>query len=404
MYYPSKMRYSSSSGGPNNNLVLVGERNNNRLRLDTGASGSSEESKGGGKPPRRRSHRPRGCRGGSNRRRNNNADNVTRASTKGNEQKTKQENKTFISKYTNQKQGFPSMCGPTMQEFTILNRQSQFDQTISMDYQNNLCQREHSTSSSMSVSKAPFTDYSSTHESFDHFFLPNEFTSIQSSFSDSSSDFGIDPASQATMMLQSDSDNSSVGSGSNSIGNRILPPLPSNVVQYEYIPSGPNPYALKSSSIQGNADKSVMYSCENLTPFQEPSHSSYTKMMGGYATPMKELVHTTYNHNYPLQQSHSNYESGYNNQKDTNAHSHLMGPPLPRPRVAVEVSASASANSKYGASIIPSLSSSNENEYRSVRLEIQRQNVEGGSLFLTSPRSFLMGKRNCFSVAGSAAF
>jgi hypothetical protein len=45
---------------------------------------------------------------------------------------------------------------------------------------------------------------------------------------------------------------------------------------------------------------------------------------------------------------------------------------------------------------VASGSSRKDFEYRVERLEKQRQNVEGGSLFVTSPRSFLMGFNKSF--------
>jgi hypothetical protein len=404
MRYPSNFAFSSSSGNPNDFLASREPHHHqgNRSRLDSGtsgtsgSSGSSESSKGSGKPPRRRSHRPRGCRGGSNRRRNN-SDGANKLTSKGSDtgSETNTGSKTILSKHPSYKQVITGENGALMQDYTILSRQPQQpNPALYIDCQQGLPQRDVSTSSSVSTSTAPMTDYSSSQESFENQMFPNEFSEIQPSFSDSSSEFGTDPISQDFLIPASDS----YGYGGDIMNNnQILPPLPSNAFHNEYIPSVPNPYALKPS-IYDNTNN-MMYARENFPQFHEPSYNmTATKFAGGYATPMKNLAPPHLHHNsYPLQCHYYNIENGMNmmNMKDGNPNP-TMGPPAARPKLLSGIANQASYSTNITNSSNIPVTCSSDSDYRAERLEIQRQNVEGGSLFVTSPRSFLMGKRNAF--------
>ena len=382
--------YHSSFPGARNNFQVGSVSSYNRSRLDTETSASSEDSKGAGKPPRRRSHRPRGCRGGSNRRKFNNSEN-----NKSNEQKPKQGNKATNVKPTKHNQVSQRS---SMTEFTILSRQAHSTHQTIIDFKSELYQRENSVSSAG-------TDYTLSYDTFENFLIPHDL--IHQSFSDSSSDFGADPIGQGGMFWQLDSDSSSSHSGRSSLrnfttgnNNQILPPLPTNVFENEATPSGPNPYALRSHNHE-KLDNYIVPAGENLPHFQEPkSYPNYPKLMSGYATPMKISLQPPYNNpSYPSLQCHSNSFENGQDLKDCSVSS-SMGPPPPRPKPVLSMS---NLNLSMNINTTESLSGGNTpHDYRAVRLEIQRQNVEGGSLFMTSPRSFLMGKRNDFALLGSA--
>jgi len=377
MSYNSNFSFSSSAGGPG--TVLVGGISyGNRSRLDSGMSGSSEGSKGSGKPPRRRSHRPRGCRGGSNRRRNNSSD-CSKKNNKGNESKAKPGNKTVLSKYP--KQTIQDAKNLPLQDFTSLSRQSQQNSAYFADRTPGMLNRESRNYCAMSISTAPLTDYSSSLGGYENQSIANAFSIIQTSFSDSSLEF-VDPSLQGNVPFSAEYDNNSTSSRSNN--SKILPPLPSNIFNNESIPLGPNPYALKLTSHDHN---NMFHTQENLPHILTPSDMTATtnKFMGGYATPMKNVMPPQGNH-YPLQ--------CFSNIDNRSTHSN-MGPPPPRPKLPFGIQ-----NPKLTVGSIIPVAKCSENDYRAERLQIQRQTVEGGSLFVTSPRSFLMGKRN--GTAGTA--
>ena len=392
MHYNVNAGYHSSFSGARNSLLVGSVSTNNRSRLDTGTSASSEDSKGAGKPPRRRSHRPRGCRGGSNRRKFTNSE-----PNKGNEQKQKQGNKGATTKLTKLNQASQNQNRSSMTEFTILSRQAHSNQQQFSDYKSEVHQRYNGN----------LADYTLSYDSFDNILIPHDL--IQQSYSDSSSDFGADPIGQGGMFWQLDSESSSSHSSRSSVqnftgtNNQILPPLPTNVFDNEATPSGPNPYALRSHNHE-KLDPLGVPMGENLPQYPEPkSYPNHSKLMSGYATPMKLSAPSTYNPPYPSLQYHSNNNNNFENGQDLKDFHFpsTMGPPPPRPKPVLSLSnlnLSMSSINTTG-----SLSGSNTpHDYRAVRLEIQRQNVEGGSLFMTSPRSFLMGKRNDFAVMGSA--
>lgn len=366
MTFTSNYSFSSSAGDPNGMLRGV-VPHGNRSRLDSGTSGSSDGSRGSGKPPRRRSHRPRGCRGGVNRRRNNSSDCSKKLSNTSNETTPKPGNKMSIATHPKHKQIAPQSNTPPMQEFTILSRQP--NSAYYLDCQPGQVQRGCSTASSMSASTAQMTDYSSSQGSYDQS-LVNDFSTIQASFSDSSSEFAIDPTAQLSMSLFPDFESDSISMISNS---QILPPLPSNALKNETFPMGPNPYALKLTNCENNLN--IFHTGENVPHFQSPAELTATMFTGGYATSMKNSIIPPSQHNYPL--------PCYSSIDNLNA---SMGPPPPRPKLVLGI------QNPRPATI--AIARSSENEYRAERLEIQRQNVEGGSLFVTSPRSFLMGKRS----------
>ena len=118
----------------------------------------------------------------------------------------------------------------------------------------------------------------------------------------------------------------------------ILPPLPkpkSN--KKDVIPSGPNPYALKHTSRQGT-----------YVPKITTDHKSFGTLFfgGGIFSPLVDENLSPHTCPQPTQSNHPSKRNEVNE---------------------------------------------GDNSYTAERLEKQRQNVEGGSLFVTSPRSFLMG-------------
>jgi len=124
----------------------------------------------------------------------------------------------------------------------------------------------------------------------------------------------------------------------------ILPPLPSEELYDppKKIPSGPNPYALKSSGSGGIINYPAFYVTHSYAaPAPPPA------IVRPVSVPQPRVVDTS------------------------RATSHLPG-------------------------ILQQVHNGMDLDYRSHRLEKQRQNVVGGSLFVTSPRSFLMGCKRSF--------
>lgn len=340
MRYPDNLAYAT--GDPS---MLTGIRGN-RARLDSGTSASSESSRGSGKPPRRRSHRPRGCRGGSNRRRNNAESGKKNFSNKGGQNNNsnkgnldgKSKPKTILTKLHKGNKSISKESEP----FSFQTGRA----TMNSGYFTEFGHPELQRGSSVTTIS---TDLSSSSASFDYA------ANRQRSFSDSSSEVIPDPA----VMLRT--------------GDQILPPLPSRATRSEPTPCGPNPYALK---LANHNNINVHSNSLNI-------HTNH-KLMGGYETPVKDFSATFYP-SHQHQQCHlenipNNIINSGNNAHNfaTNGHNtRNMGPPPPRRPSNLQLA----------------IGNPTEDHYRAERLEIQRQTMVGGSLFATSPRSFLMGKR-----------
>jgi hypothetical protein len=136
----------------------------------------------------------------------------------------------------------------------------------------------------------------------------------------------------------------------------ILPPLPVQAFRTEPIPSGPNPYALKSATQQ----QQQPHHQDKFYP-QQPSMQRDSMYMPAPARQQPLPQTATANHFFNNNHSHHHHQHHHNNNNNNNA------------------------PQNYG----------NQNyDYRAERLEKQRQTVVGGSLFVTSPRSFLLGLRD----------
>lgn len=169
----------------------------------------------------------------------------------------------------------------------------------------------------------------------------NDYPMIQSSFSESSSSsetiFEEHDVAYAQSQQQQQQQQQDKGRG------QILPPLPSNALFHhpKQIPFGPNPYALKTSGSSSSSNSTTISSSNNI--FTTPS----SVIERSVTRPSVTSVDTTMNLPGILQRSNNN--------------NHI------------------------------------EFDYRAQRLEKQRQNVVGGSLFVTSPRSFLMSCKKSFN-------
>ena len=321
--------YQSGHGNSSDQVMYT---TSNRSRSESGSSDSSRGSGNSGKP-RRRSHRPRGCRGGSNRRKQKMAE-------AGNKPFFK---KTYNSDFKSRVHGKFSNSS-TNQDFVINNNKKNHSRgSFHRESYNNDYGKDYNVTYPQT---GPFlsagSDLHTGANSYGHNLLPsygskfmsepeNDYPVIHSSYSDSSSD--------SFMEQRDDYSQHNHDSG-------ILPPLPSEELfnRSAHVPTGPNPYALKSSS------------------------SDYTNA--------RKQVHVD-NH-YSIQTS---------------------GPSMVLP-VSRQQPILVETNHQNMAPCLPGLqqvSNDMDFNYRAHRLEKQRQNVVGGSLFITSPRSFLMnGKRPAF--------
>jgi hypothetical protein len=205
-----------------------------------------------------------------------------------------------------------------------------------------------------SATTAPMTDYASSNGSYDanSFYHSNSsFENIpntQNSYSDSSTEGAMDRRMfQPAQPFPNNRDNGV-----------ILPPLPAQAFRTEPIPSGPNPYALKVATQQQQQQQPPRHHQDNFYP-QHPSMQRDSMYM---PAPARQQ---------PLPQTTTATHFFNNNNNSNNNHSHNNN--------------NNNAPQNYG----------NQNhDYRAERLEKQRQTVVGGSLFVTSPRSFLLGLRN----------
>lgn len=336
--------YQSSHGNSSDQVMYT----SNRSRSESGSSDSSRGSGNSGKP-RRRSHRPRGCRGGSNRRRQKNAE-------AGNKQFFK---KTYNSDFKNRVHGkfaHPSVnqnhhSGPSEEEFmtnnTKKNRgQSNFyrgpyNNDYGKDYNMSHSDYHHTKSGINVATGSDFQIGGNAHghnlQGYDRNFNSEYVGEPENDYSFLQSSFS--ESSGDSIVEQRDVYNT------NRHDINILPPLPSEELfnRPTNILPGPNPYALKSSALE------------------------------------------SFNNNNPTFVTHS-----YVAQKTAPA----MVLPVSRPRPLLVES------NQNITPCLPGLQQARNdvdfNNYRAQRLEKQRQTVVGGSLFVTSPRSFLMSCKRSF--------
>lgn len=347
--YPGQHGYPQSGGSTDQMMY-----SSNRSRCE---SGSSEGSRGSGSTgsgkSRRRSHRPRGCRGGSNRRRNN--------SNVGGEGKKRNPNNKHSS------------VGNYHGNGAIRGNKHSYNNITSSNYEiGGVSQASHyqlpcvySDLSGSTLSTFPYSSdnssdcfgrsmVSSYGEIMDH-------PVLQNSLSDSSNEF---------MPGHDDS--------------QILPPMPRDAFQQQRpIPLGPNPYALNATVSARSASlppinagyncisAALSYSAISLPPTASSSATDPKTGPSGILQPLS-LSHT---------RGHSRH----------NINVTEIFAEVPKELAFVSLDKSAVT--------IPE----EANDYRAERLEKQRQTVEGGSLFVTSPRSFLMGVKTSFHDSAPGA-
>ena len=414
---PPTMRYTANFSYPADQMPCLGNRN--RSRTDSGTSSSSYSSSGSGKPPRRRSHRPRGCRGGSSRRSRNNSVDEKNGSTQKNGNNSSQ-------KYQRNK----NSSKPSSSDFNRVSNKLKHDKTPSIltkkpqSHHNKDRHWHGSRSSSVEAqyqqqqqshhrSSAPYTESSFAHRSnqppgfngshldckngmmpptnggyypssrdtitdysvnyvgndspsyYQDYSSSWDFPALQPSYSDSSSEalfmenqpptYYPFPDSSSNHNFNNDYANPNNNTLHGGQQNQILPPMPvsKDVAPNDRpISNGPNPYALKLNThvegISSAHQPPKVTNHEDTTMFQEKTNhmsvntSNVGTVGGGEAGAKNDSYHC---------------EQGV-----------AFNPYKPQTKQ-------------------PS------HDYRAERIERQRQTVEGGSLFVTSPRSFLMGWR-----------
>ncbi|VEU38426.1 unnamed protein product [Pseudo-nitzschia multistriata] len=321
----------------------------NRSRTDSGSSDSSRGSGNSGNSgkSRRRSHRPRGCRGGSNRRKQKNAEG-------GNKQFFKKTyNSDFKnrvhSKFSNSSVVQINLSDPSEAEFSVnaSTKSRGPDGFRGGSYDSNIHRKScnvilpdynYNTSGFPGAGPSDFQYGGNMQMRNPQSYYGNLASKYMG---ESETDYPLlqstfSESSNETVLEQRDSFASNDG---------ILPPLPSEDLYDtpKEIPSGPNPYALKPSSSGGTMNHNI-------------SHVTHS-----YAAPS------------PLPPA--------------------IVRPVSRPQPNL-VETSRPTQSLPG--ILQQVHNNMDLDYRSHRLEKQRQNVVGGSLFVTSPRSFLMGCKRSF--------
>lgn len=335
----------------------------NRSRSESGSSESSRGSGNSGRS-RHRSHRPRGCRGGSNRRRNINCDgkkNEPLNTASCNYQRGHAEDQhsaahgpltddpSYLYYHQSNVQHHSLQGefygGDAMREFPFEFPFEQPDYTVlppapstdgnQQNYNERFPQLNKSGHSDLSL-RVPYTDSSSEPVSGQHTIyleqrvLPRLTVGLMGVFSHLDGTQRVHPE-------------------------QILPPLPSNSFhKSESIPSGPNPYALKLSATTA---RSFLPKATISPPLGAPlsSPSSQNHDAPSLRGPLQQGIMQPQNRSYSFPGC-----------------APALGDQLHQQPCAI-------------------FDNKPDNEYRAERLEKQRQNVEGGSLFVTSPRSFLMG-------------
>lgn len=321
-----------SSHGNSNEQVMY---TSNRSRSESGSSDSSRGSGNSGKP-RRRSHRPRGCRGGSNRRRQKNAEGGNKPFFK----------KTYNSDFKNRVQGKFShssmnqnhLAGPSEEEF-LANKVRKNDGQSSYyrgSYNNNSGKDYNVILPDYPYPKSGISIATAPEQA-----RRNAHGQYYGNFAPK---YVGEPENDYPHLQSSFSESSSDSIIDQRDG--ILPPPPSDELfhgrQNQILP-GPNPYALKSS---GSGSMNI-------------SNSAYVTHSYAAPTPAPAIV-----------------------------------PPVSRPQPLL-VDSNANMTSCLPG-ILQQVHNDVDFNYRAQRLEKQRQNVVGGSLFVTSPRSFLMSCKRSF--------
>jgi hypothetical protein len=314
----------------------------NRLRAE---SGSSESSRGSGSTgsgkSRRRSHRPRGCRGGSSRRRNNGCEGKKKVQQhrpptnfRGHET-IRGNNFAYVNTYAPSRYDFSFIPHDTHYQLQEMygGADSGYSEFFPSSTMNNGHQQANEHHGHVAGNSIGITG----------------FPSLQASSSESSNE-----------MIPGYEDY------------QILPPMPTNVFHDQrLIPTGPNPYALNTSK-----------SGKGMFNLNRMGHDSVRATLAFEATSVQPLVVSagveTHLHSprilEPLKHICSN-----------SRHNKFIG----------EMLTETQKDFAY-VSVDKSMCPDQDNVYRSQRLEKQRQKVAGGSLFVTSPRSFLMGIKTSF--------
>jgi hypothetical protein len=344
--YPSQYVYRPS---------MVSEQmmgtNSNRSRSE---SGSSDSSRGSGSTEsgksRRRSHRPRGCRGGSNRRRNNggegklssfNKPNITNADFNGNSgvRGNKLSHRTRHSVTSDYESSLPPQQFSEASQFHSggaydysIGKRDTFSYDFRQDYSPNLFGADNGFYSAMD------------HQ---HHGQYTGFSSLQPSFSESSNEILNDQEEC-----------------------QILPPMPTAPFQEcRPRPTGPNPYALNLS---------VSTSSTFI-----PGSMNYNSVGGALLPPVNPSLSTRDN----IAAARPPHPPGIlKSVRNIRGNNNLLN--------IGDLLLDAGKDFAMTSLAIKKPSTHHDTEYRAERLEKQRQNVVGGSLFATSPRSFLMGVKS----------
>jgi hypothetical protein len=347
-----------SSAAPTEQMMY----SSNRLRSE---SGSSESSRGSGSTgsgkSRRRSHRPRGCRGGSNRRRNHGSEGK-RAPPHDNPAPSLRD---FHGKGAARGNSFAyNFQASNSYDVSLASQSAQYRlhgiygdlSSASAD----LSFPEYEGSSSLGVSSFNCRVGDSFGRPEANVYGAMEHPVLQSSFSESSNEIipGYDDG-------------------------QILPPMPPNAFHKQRpIPTGPNPYALNASTPATNT----------LLPANTFGYNSAGVTMSYAASSMPPPATSA------IDETHSRHPGILQplSYVCSNSHHNINVAEIPGENMDKKFSF---VSLDKLASWFPEI----HDGYREERLEKQRQNVEGGSLFVTSPRSFLMGVKKSLSDSSAAS-
>jgi hypothetical protein len=433
----------------------------NRSRSDSGTSGSSASTNGSGRPPRRRSHRPRGCRGGSSRRsRNNSLDDksakksIIQNNSNINSSSSNNNNSIAIANTTatatNMVQSSTLNYSNTHNSYHESSRRKGHDSSVKYSFDKsrktdhvpiiltNPLQQRYGTedqvyrlldrpSKQLSSTGKPYSLYpqsgGSGHDSISNSTATTangeeSFSSLSRNPAmdfDLSSSFGYDtssyyqqPASsfELPVLHQSYSDSSSEGMifdhqnsyeshMNNDSGCHILPPMPSTeFLQNERPPvsTGPNPYALKLGSTHGNGYL-PRHQQQNQSPARPQEMVKFMDTTNFASSAGRH--HQNYHHQQTQQHKLKVGASG--TQYNVHHQNNTMQPPQHQAHIHPGPQQYHRPHQQQ-----PHSHQEFTFDYQTERLEKQRQNVEGGSLFVTSPRSFLMGFKKASPLALTA--
>lgn len=344
--------YQPSNPYPSDQLMYL----SNRSRSE---SGSSESSRGSGNSSRsrRRCHRPRGCRGGSNRRRNISGEGMkkgvfnTSSSAYGRPNGKIQYGANNVHSASDLScHGYHPSDGHSLQGGFYGG-----DGTRDLSFE---------LPDFTAISTAPHLDGISRYHKLDlerssgRHELTMDFPPLQNSYSDSSVDLGMGQeeffTGQRMLPPMARGLLGGTGRARSQQSDQILPPLPAHAFdREETILSGPNPYALNlgTSTTSSFLPKSTIPPPPAL-PLPSPRLKKNETPI--FPTKLGRIL------------------------SPHNASSLIVG------------SRNDGLGHKSQECVVDNNDKLNDG-YRAERLEKQRQNVQGGSLFVTSPRSFLMG-------------